>query len=79
MLGLIGTTDALAAAAARIAAPVRFLLQWDDRLVARDAGLALFDAFASARKSLHANPGGHGDVPEHEIDSAVAFLGGRPS
>ncbi|GGM90795.1 hypothetical protein GCM10011609_29810 [Lentzea pudingi] len=25
-------------------------------------------------ESLHANPGGHGDVPGHEIDSAVAFL-----
>ncbi|MFD4636621.1 alpha/beta hydrolase [Lentzea sp. NPDC058436] len=74
VFGLIGATDALVAAAAAITVPVRFLLQWDDRLVPRDAGLALFDAFAAPRRSLHANPGGHGDVPDDEISSAVAFL-----
>ncbi|MDX3659485.1 alpha/beta hydrolase [Streptomyces sp. ID05-26A] len=74
VFGLIGATDALVLAAARITVPVRFLLQCDDRLVGRDAGLALFDAFATPHKSLHANPGGHGDVPDHEIDSAIAFL-----
>ncbi|GHH41882.1 alpha/beta hydrolase [Lentzea cavernae] len=77
VFGLIGATNALVAAAASITVPVRFLLQWDDRLVARDAGLALFDAFATARKSLHANPGGHGDVPDHEIGGAAAFLAGQ--
>ncbi|MGW6442380.1 alpha/beta hydrolase [Lentzea sp. NPDC055074] len=74
VFGLIGATEALVRAARRITVPVRFLLQCDDRLVARDAGLALFDAFATPHKSLHANPGGHGDVPEHEIDSAAEFL-----
>ncbi|SES39338.1 alpha/beta hydrolase [Lentzea albida] len=74
VFGLIGATDALVTAARAITVPVRFLLQWDDRLVGRDAGLALFDAFAAPGKSLHANPGGHGDVPEHELDAAVAFL-----
>ncbi|HEX7308776.1 alpha/beta hydrolase [Lentzea sp.] len=76
VFGLVGATDALAHAAASITVPVRFLLQWHDRLIPRDAGLALFDAFASPRKSLHANPGGHGDVPAHEHDSAVRFLAG---
>lgn len=76
VFGLIGATDALVTAARAITVPVRFLLQSDDRLVDRDAGLALFDAFAAPEKSLHANPGGHGDVPEHELDAAVAFLKG---
>jgi hypothetical protein len=56
--------------------PTRFLLQWDDRLIARDAVPAMFDAFATRRKTLHANPGGHHDVPESEMDSAVRFLAG---
>ncbi|HUQ59882.1 alpha/beta hydrolase [Lentzea sp.] len=76
VVGLVGATDDLVRAAATITVPVRFLLQWDDQLIPRHAGLALFDAFASHRKSLHANPGGHGDVPEHELDSAVRFLAG---
>ncbi|WP_330275814.1 alpha/beta fold hydrolase [Lentzea sp. NBC_00516] len=76
VFGLIGATEPLTAAAATITASVRFLLQWDDQLIARDAGLALFDAFATRQKSLHANPGGHGEVPEHELAGAVTFLAG---
>jgi dienelactone hydrolase len=60
--------------AARITVPVEFVLQWDDRLVPRDAALALFGAFGSAEKTLHANPGGHGDVPEFELDSSERFF-----
>jgi hypothetical protein len=37
--------------------------------------LALFDAFASAEKTLHANPGKHGEVPAFELDSTLRFLG----
>ena len=53
---------------------IEFLLQWDDELVSRAGGLALFDAFASAEKTLHANPGGHGQVPRFETDSALRFF-----
>ncbi|WP_434444470.1 alpha/beta hydrolase [Lentzea sp. E54] len=74
VFGLVGATDDLVHAAATITVPVRFLLQWDDRLIPRDAGLAMFDAFATRQKTLHANPGGHGEVPAFEIDSAIAFL-----
>jgi pimeloyl-ACP methyl ester carboxylesterase len=49
-------------AARRITAPVQFLLPWDDEYADRSAGLALFDAFASAEKTLHANPGDHRSV-----------------
>lgn len=73
VFGLAGG-DALAEAAARVTAPVQFLLQWDDEMVSRDAGLALFDAFASREKTLHANPGGHGGVPAFELDNSQRFF-----
>ena len=73
VLGLAGS-EGLAEAAARITAPVEFLLQWDDQMVQRDSGLALFDAFASREKTLHANPGRHGEVPAFELDSAQRFF-----
>jgi len=73
IFGLVGR-QALADAAARITIPVEFLLQWDDELVPRESGLALFDAFASREKTLHANPGGHADVPLFEVDSSERFF-----
>jgi hypothetical protein len=51
--------DALIEAARRITVPVQFLLPWDDEHVSRHSALALFDAFASQEKTLHANPGDH--------------------
>ena len=66
--------ESLTEAAARITVPVEFLLQWDDEQVDRRSGLALFDAFASREKTLHANAGGHGDVPRFEADSATRFF-----
>jgi alpha-beta hydrolase superfamily lysophospholipase len=46
-------------AARRITVPIQFLLPWDDEHVDRRTTLALFDAFASEEKTLHANPGDH--------------------
>ncbi len=66
--------DTLAEAATRITIPVQFLLQWDDEFVPRDSGLALFDAFSSREKTLHANPGRHGEVPAHELESSERFF-----
>ena len=40
----------------------------------RAASLALFDVFASAEKTLHANPGKHGEIPVFELDSALRFF-----
>ncbi|AQW54865.1 dienelactone hydrolase family protein [Streptomyces violaceusniger] len=73
---VLGLGGALASAgdAARITVPVEFLVQWDDERVPRAEGLALFDALASAEKTLHANPGRHGDVPAFELDSALRFF-----
>ncbi|MBH1937706.1 dienelactone hydrolase family protein [Streptomyces sp. AV19] len=73
VLGLLGV-HGLAEDAARITVPVQFLIQWDDQMVARDQSLALFDALASAEKTLHANPGRHGDVPSFEVDGSVRFF-----
>ncbi|MFE9322137.1 alpha/beta hydrolase [Nocardia sp. NPDC052278] len=66
--------ETLTEAAAQITVPIEFLLQWDDELVDRRSGLALFDAFASKEKTLHANAGGHAAVPRFEVDSAVRFF-----
>ena len=73
VFGLVGH-ETLAEAAARVTVPVQFLLQWDDELVPRDWGLALFDAFASREKTLHANPGRHAGVPAFELESSERFF-----
>jgi alpha-beta hydrolase superfamily lysophospholipase len=54
--------EALIEAARRITVPVQFLLPWDDEHVDRQSALALFDAFGSTDKTLHANPGDHRNV-----------------
>jgi pimeloyl-ACP methyl ester carboxylesterase len=74
VLGLNGTSLVSAEAAAGVTIPLQFLMQWDDERVPREEALALFDALASAEKTLHANPGKHGDVPAFEADSALRFF-----
>jgi dienelactone hydrolase len=82
VLGL-GPVHAAPEAAARITVPVEFLVQWDDERIPRADSLALFDAFASTEKTLHANAGKHGEPPAFELDSALRFftrhLGAPPS
>ncbi|MBD0839461.1 dienelactone hydrolase family protein [Streptomyces sp. TRM68416] len=73
VLGL-GGASASAEAAARITVPVEFLVQWDDERVPRAQSLALFDALASAEKTLHANPGKHAEIPTFELDSTLRFF-----
>jgi dienelactone hydrolase len=73
VLGLFGALG-LTEAAARITVPVQFVMQWDDERVPRQEGLALFDAFASAEKTLHANPGKHSDVPAFESENSLRFF-----
>jgi dienelactone hydrolase len=79
VLGLAGLGAAMGgtgfeAAARSFRVPILFLFQWDDELIARDAGLALFDALGSTEKTLHVNPGGHVEVPVFENDSAESFF-----
>jgi pimeloyl-ACP methyl ester carboxylesterase len=66
--------DVLADKAKQIDIPIEFDLQWDDEHISREAGLALFDAFASKEKSLHVNSGRHKELPRFEADSAVRFF-----
>jgi dienelactone hydrolase len=73
VLGLNGA-ETSAEAAAQITVPLEFLAQWDDEVVPRAASLALFDVFASGEKTLHANPGKHGDLPAFELDSTLRFF-----
>jgi dienelactone hydrolase len=74
VLGLGGLFGA-AETAARITVPVEFLVAWDDERVPRAQSLALFDAFGSAEKTLHANPGKHADrLPPFETDSSLRFF-----
>jgi len=70
---------ALIEAARRITVPIQFLLPWDDEYVDRQSALALFDAFASTEKTLHANPGDHRNVRWFGLDDEflVRHLG-RP-
>ncbi|MFD3418308.1 dienelactone hydrolase family protein [Streptomyces decoyicus] len=72
-LGL-GGAPASAEAAARITVPVEFLVQWDDERVPRAQSLALFDALASTEKTLHANPGKHGEIPSFQLDNTLRFF-----
>jgi alpha-beta hydrolase superfamily lysophospholipase len=60
---------ALIEAARRITVPVQFLLPWDDEHVDRHSALALFDAFASTEKTLHANPGDHRNIRWFGLDT----------
>jgi pimeloyl-ACP methyl ester carboxylesterase len=66
--------DVLAGKAKQITIPIEFDMQWDDEHIPREAGLALFNAFASKEKTLHANAGSHKELPRFEVDSAVRFF-----
>ncbi|WP_369254736.1 alpha/beta hydrolase [Streptomyces sp. R35] len=66
--------EPLADTAKQITIPIQFALQWDDEHIPRQSGLALFDAFASKDKTLHANAGRHKELPRFEADSAVRFF-----
>jgi len=60
--------------ARRITVPLLLLLQWDDEGNPREGVLELFDAFGSAEKTLHANPGGHLGTPRFELEDSARFL-----
>ena len=81
VLGLMGLVSepkhykpTIAAASNAITCPVFFIWQLEDELFTREECLAMFDAFGSADKRLHANPGLHPNVPFEELDFGVEFL-----
>jgi hypothetical protein len=69
IFGGVFVYDAVLEAARRVTIPIEFLLPWDDDEIDRESGLALFDAFASQDKTLHAFPGSHFHVPVERIDT----------
>jgi len=77
VFGLAGLRPGAAefeAAAGKIRCPVEFTFQWDDAVARREDGVALFNAFASAEKTMHINPGGHMDIPAFEGASWERFF-----
>jgi hypothetical protein len=74
LAGLLPGDETLPEAAARVTVPIEYMLQSDDEIVDRDAGLALFDAFASREKTVHLNPGGHLATPAFEGESWERFF-----
>ena len=66
LAGLRPGAAEFAAAARAITIPVEFVFQWDDAVASREHGVGLFDAFGSAEKTMHINPGGHMDIPDFE-------------
>jgi pimeloyl-ACP methyl ester carboxylesterase len=77
VFGLAGLRPGAAefeAAAKAITIPVEFVFQWEDAVAARDDGVALFNAFGSAEKTMHINPGGHMDIPNFEGASWERFF-----
>jgi pimeloyl-ACP methyl ester carboxylesterase len=78
VLGLMGATgptaERLVHDARHVTCPVLFLVQWSDELFARETAFELFDLIGSTDKTLHANPGSHGAVPEREFAASTRFL-----
>jgi hypothetical protein len=66
--------DALIKTARKITVPVEYRIPWDDEEFDRASGIALFSAFASKEKTLHAHSGRHYPVPEYERDSSSRFF-----
>ncbi|HEY3800392.1 MAG TPA: hypothetical protein VGL58_18735 [Caulobacteraceae bacterium] len=62
------------AAAKKITVPVEFTFQWEDAVAEREHGIALFNAFGSAEKTMHINPGGHMGIPNFETPSWERFF-----
>jgi hypothetical protein len=59
--------------ARKITVPILFLFQWDDQLMTRESGVALWQAFGSKDKTMHINPGPHVGIPLFERDAAARF------
>ena len=73
LAGLLPGVAAFEAAAKKITIPLEYVFQWEDAVAPRDSGIALFDAFGSAQKTMHINPGGHLDIPDFESGAWEAF------
>jgi len=73
LAGLRAGAEAMEKAANSITIPVEFVFQWEDAVAPREAGIALFNAFASKEKTMHINPGEHVGIPNFEGASWERF------
>ncbi|MFD4367016.1 alpha/beta hydrolase [Rhodococcus sp. NPDC058521] len=73
-LGGVFVNDSLIDSARKVTVPVECRMPWDGDEFERDAGIALFDAFASKEKALHVYSGRDYAIPEHERDNSARFL-----
>lgn len=72
--GWVFVDHALLEAARKVTVPVEYRIPWDDEQFDRTSGVALFDAFASTDKTLHAHSGRYDQVPECERDGSARFF-----
>ncbi len=83
VLGLMGATgptaERIMSDAVRVRCPVAFLVQWSDELFPKETAFELFEALGSPDKTLHANPGPHGGVPDREFAWSARYLASRLS
>ncbi|MDP3516613.1 MAG: alpha/beta fold hydrolase [Pseudohongiella sp.] len=57
-----------------ITVPLIFVFQRSDTLMTLQNGIDLFDAFGSAEKAMHINPGGHTAIPVSERETWKPFF-----
>jgi len=80
VIGLFGHREGVQASqrvydeALKIEVPVLFLQQLGDEEVDQRAYHELFNRIGTADKRLHANPGGHAQVPRSELQASRWFL-----
>lgn len=72
--GAVFVDDNLLGAAQQVTVGLQYRIPWDDEYFDRAAGLALFDAFGSSDKTLHAHSGSLREVPAYERDGAGRFF-----
>jgi pimeloyl-ACP methyl ester carboxylesterase len=72
--GRVFVDDALIETARKLSIPVEYRIPWHDEEFGRTSALALFDAFASKEKTLHAYSGRHYPVPEYVRDNSARFF-----
>ena len=63
--------------APKINVPVLFLQQMADEMIPNKAYWELFQMLGTKNKRLHANPGGHIDIPEEEKMASRLYLANR--
>ncbi|MCD2106891.1 alpha/beta hydrolase [Rhodococcus erythropolis] len=72
--GGVFVDSSLLEAARKLTVPVEYRIPWDEKDYDRTSGVALFDAFGSKEKTLHAYSGRHYPVPDYERDSSARFF-----